>query len=156
MATRRKLTAEIWHKGLILPWQNLHNQRFCYTFATEINCQDKYIMNENRIIGRNLKSLREANSYTQEQVASYLGINRSAYANYETGEREVPIDVLEKACNLFGCEMELLFDKDEKAVRNMLVCAFRADNLSENDLKEVSAFKEIVLNYMKMERLLAE
>lgn len=47
MATRRKLTAEIWHKGLILPWQNLHNQRFCYTFATEINCQDKYIMNEN-------------------------------------------------------------------------------------------------------------
>ena len=100
--------------------------------------------------------MREANSYTQEQVASYLGINRSAYANYETGEREVPIDVLEKACNLFGCEMELLFGKDEKAVKNMLVCAFRADNLSENDLKEVSAFKEIVLNYMKMERLLAE
>ena len=50
--------------------------------------------------------------------------------------------------------MELLFDQDEKAVKNMLVCAFRADNLSENDLKEVSAFKEIVLNYMKMERLL--
>ena len=102
-----------------------------------------------------MKALREANSYTQEQVAAYLGINRSAYANYETGEREAPIDVLEKACNLFGCEMELLFDSDEKAVKNMLVCAFRADNLSENDLREVSAFKEIVLNYMKMERLLA-
>ena len=102
-----------------------------------------------------MKALREANSYTQEQVAAYLGINRSAYANYETGEREAPIDVLEKACNLFGCEMELLFDQDEKAVKNMLVCAFRADNLSENDLREVSAFKEIVLNYMKMERLLA-
>ena len=102
-----------------------------------------------------MKALREANSYTQEQVAAYLGINRSAYANYETGEREAPIDVLEKACNLFGCEMELLFDQDEKAVRNMLVCAFRADNLSENDLREVCAFKEIVLNYMKMEKLLA-
>ena len=97
-------------------------------------------MNENQIIGRNMKALREANSYTQEQVAAYLGINRSAYANYETGEREAPIDVLEKACNLFGCEMELLFDPD---------------NLSENDLREVSTFKEIVLNYMKMERLLA-
>ena len=58
-------------------------------------------MNENQIIGRNMKALREANSYTQEQVAAYLGINRSAYANYETGEREAPIDVLEKACNLF-------------------------------------------------------
>ena len=112
-------------------------------------------MNENQIIGRNMKALRKANSYTQEQVAAYLGINRSAYANYETGDREAPIDVLEKACNLFGCEMELLFDQDENAVKNMLVCAFRADNLSENDLREVSAFKEIVLNYMKMERLLA-
>ena len=52
-------------------------------------------MNENQIIGRNMKALREANSYTQEQVAAYLGINRSAYANYESGEREAPIDVLE-------------------------------------------------------------
>ena len=37
----------------------------------------------------------------------------------------------------------------------MLVCAFRADNLSVNDMKEVAAFKNIVLNYMKMERLMA-
>ena len=108
------------------------------------------------IIGRNLKLLRKANHLTQEQVASYLGINRSAYANYETGDREAPIEVLEKACNLFGCEMKLLFDEDEKVVKNMLVCAFRADNLGVDDLKEVSAFKEIVLNYMKMDRLLAE
>lgn len=113
-------------------------------------------MNENMIIGRNLKVLREANGYTQEQVASFLGINRSAYANYETGEREAPVEVLEKSCNLFGCEMELLFDWDEKAVKNMLVCAFRADSLSTDDMTEVCAFKEIVLNYMKMERLLAK
>lgn len=102
-----------------------------------------------------MKALREANGYTQEQVAACLGVNRSAYANYETGERETPVDVLEKACSLFGCEMEMLFDPDENAVKNMLVCAFRADNLSEGDLREVCAFKEIVLNYMKMDRLSA-
>lgn len=113
-------------------------------------------MSENIIIGRNLKSLREANNLTQGQVASCIGINRSAYSNYESGSREAPIDVLEKACNLFGCEMGLLFDEDESAVKNMLVCAFRADNLSGEDLREVSSFKDIVLNYMKMERLLAE
>lgn len=113
-------------------------------------------MNDNIIVGHNLKSLREANNLTQNQVATYLGINRSAYANYEAGEREAPIEILEKACNLMGCEMELLFDDDERAVKNMLVCAFRADNLSVSDMEEVSAFKEIVLNYMKMERLLAQ
>ena len=107
------------------------------------------------VVGRNLKALREANGYTQEQVANFLGIGRSAYANYEAGERETPMEVMERACELLGCELALLFDEDEQAVKNMLVCAFRADNLSVNDMKEVAAFKNIVLNYMKMERLMA-
>ena len=107
------------------------------------------------VVGRNLKALCEANGYTQEQVANFLGIGRSAYANYEAGERETPMEVMERASELFGCELALLFDEDEQAVKNMLVCAFRADNLSVNDMKEVAAFKNIVLNYMKMERLMA-
>lgn len=107
------------------------------------------------VVGRNLKALREANGYTQEQVANFLGIGRSAYANYEAGERETPMEVMERASELFGCELALLFDEDEQTVKNMLVCAFRADNLSVNDMKEVAAFKNIVLNYMKMERLMA-
>ena len=107
------------------------------------------------VVGRNLKALREANGYTQEQVANFLGIGRSAYANYEAGERETPMEVMERASELFGCELALLFDEDEQAVKNMLVCAFRADNLSVSDMKEVAAFKNIVLNYLKMERLMA-
>lgn len=112
-------------------------------------------MEEKMVVGRNLKALREANGYTQEQVANFLGIGRSAYANYEAGERETPMEVMERASELFGCELALLFDEDEQAVKNMLVCAFRADNLSVSDMKEVAAFKNIVLNYMKMERLMA-
>ena len=107
------------------------------------------------VVGRNLKALREANGYTQEQVANFLGIGRSAYANYEAGERETPMEVMGRASELVGCELALLFDEDEQAAKNMLVCAFRADNLSVNDMKEVAAFKNIVLNYMKMERLMA-
>mgnify|MGYP001127414806 CR=1 FL=1 len=80
-------------------------------------------MKEKEIVGRNLKALREANCYTQEQVASFLGIQRSAYANYESGEREAPIGLLEKAGELMGCELSVLFDEDEKVVRDMLVCA---------------------------------
>lgn len=112
-------------------------------------------MEEKMVVGRNLKALREANGYTQEQVANFLGIGRSAYANYEAGERETPMEVMERASELFGCELALLFDEDEQAVKNMLVCAFRADNLSVNDMKEVATFKNIVLNYLKMERLMA-
>lgn len=107
------------------------------------------------IVGRNLKVLREANRFTQEKVSEFLGIGRSAYANYEAGEREAPIEVLERACKLFGCELNVLFSEDEGALQSMLVCAFRANDLCEGDMREVAAFKSVVLNYMKMQRLLA-
>ncbi len=113
-------------------------------------------MSENEIIGRNLKALREANNYTQEQVAAFLGIQRSAYANYESGMRDMPIEILENAGSLFGCDLEFFFDEDENAVKNMLVCAFRADELCDDDLKEVAAFKDIVMSYMKMDKILAQ
>jgi len=107
-------------------------------------------------VAKNLKMLREANKFTQEQLANYLGINRSAYANYETGERETPLDVLEKAASLFGCELSMLFEENEMAMKNMLTCAFRVDNISESDLKEVANFKSVVINYLKMNRLLTK
>jgi len=108
------------------------------------------------VIGRNLKSLRTANGYTQEKVSEFLGINRSAYANYESGEREAPLDVLEKAVALFGCELNLLFEEDKNVVDDILTCAFRAEDINASDMKAVAEFKKIVLNYLKMEKLLAE
>lgn len=111
----------------------------------------------NEVIGRNLKVLREANDLTQEQMASYLGIGRSAYANYEAGDREAPLAVLEGAAALLGCELELLFEEDAETVKNeMLVCAFRTDGLTDGDMKEVARFKRVVLEYMKMKKMLGE
>ena len=103
------------------------------------------------VIGRNMKVLREANDLTQEQMSSYLGIGRSAYANYEAGE------VLERSAALLGCELELLFEPDVETVKDhMMVCAFRTDGLTEGDMKEVARFKQVVLEYMKMQKMLGE
>ena len=109
------------------------------------------------VIGTNLKALREATDLTQEQLASYLGIGRSAYANYEAGEREAPLEVLEKSAALLGCELELLFEEDLEAVKSqMMVCAFRTDGLTHDDMAEVARFKRVVLEYMKMTKMLSE
>ncbi len=108
------------------------------------------------IVGDNLKKLRDANRFSQEQVASFLGINRSTYSNYESGDREAPLDVLEKASDLFGCELHLLFEEDDAIVDNMLTCTFRVDNLADSDMAEIASFKNVVKNYLKLNQLLAK
>ena len=63
-----------------------------------------YIMEERLIIAKNIKLLRQASNYTQESVASFLGIGRSAYSNYESGDRELPLSCMEKLADLYGCD----------------------------------------------------
>ncbi len=107
----------------------------------------------NDTIANNLKKLREAARYTQDEVAQALGITRSAYSNYESEEREAPYDVLEKVSNLFGCDMYVLFEENEKADAIIFASAFRIDGLAPEDSAEIMRFKDIVKSYLKMEAI---
>lgn len=113
-------------------------------------------MNQDKIVGNNLRLIRETNKYTQEQVSNYLEINRSTYSNYETGEREIPMDLLEKLSNLMGCELSLFFEENDEIRDKMLTCAFRIDSLSSDDMNVIAKFKSIVMNYLKMDQLISE
>lgn len=114
------------------------------------------IMEEKDILARNIKSLRIAENFTQEHVASFLGITRSAYSNYESASREIPFSVLEKLSDLYGCDMYELYSENGQVVENMLTTAFPVDSLSAEDLEQLSAFKRIVKNSLKMDILLAQ
>ena len=107
-------------------------------------------------IATNLKKLREAARYTQDEVAQALGITRSAYSNYESGQREAPYDVLEKVSDLFGCDMYVLFEENENADAMILASAFRLDGLTDEDADEIVRFKDIVKSYLKMEAIEAK
>lgn len=112
-------------------------------------------MEERLILAGNIKRLREACNFTQEHVASFLGVTRSAYANYEAGGREMPFAVLDRLSDLYGCDMMDLYSEDGRVVESMLTTAFRVDSLSSEDLQQLAAFKRIVKNSLKMDILLA-
>lgn len=112
-------------------------------------------MEEKLVVARNVKRLRDASGFTQDIVANYLGVNRSAYANYEAGAREFPLALMEKLADLYGCELYDLYSEDGDVVDVMLTTAFRVDMLSPEDMEQIAAFKRIVNNSLKMDKLLA-
>ena len=109
-----------------------------------------------KAIARNLKKLRETAQYTQSEAAEAFGITRSAYSNYESGDREVPYDVIEKASDLFGCDMTFMFEENENVDAMILASAFRIDGITPEDAGEIMRFKDIVKSYLKMEAIEAK
>lgn len=113
-------------------------------------------MDERLIIAKNIKLMREVSDFTQENIASFLGINRSAYSNYELGTRELPLEYMEKLADLYGCDAYTLYEENPDVVKNMLTTAFRVDNLSADDMAQVAAFKRMVKNSLMMDNLLSK
>lgn len=120
-------------------------------FVTEKNNES---MKE--VISRNLKNLRTTVGYTQKEVADALEIKRNNYANYESGIREMPYELVMKASDFFGCEMASLYEDNENATADMLISAFRTNDLKAEDAIEVRLFKSIVKAYLKMDKLISE
>lgn len=100
-----------------------------------------------------MKSLRERFGYVQEKVADFLGISRELVSMYETGEREVPIEVLEHLSDLFYVEPEIFFTENPEEANATVAFAFRKDEFDPHDLGELAAFGKIVKNYLKIRKL---
>lgn len=62
-----------------------------------------------------LKIVRKANKFTQQQTADALGIERSTYASYETGRNRPDISVLESFAKIFGVSVDFVVNVDTRA-----------------------------------------
>jgi transcriptional regulator with XRE-family HTH domain len=106
-------------------------------------------------IGRNIAFFRERHGLTQDDLADYLKLsNHTLISYYETGARTVPIDHLNKMADLFGVEVNVLLEESPEVAAANIAFAFKTDGLSPEDLNSISFCKKIVLNYLKMEKLL--
>jgi len=71
--------------------------------------------------GDRIAYLREQKGYTQEELASRLGISRSALSHYEKNRREPDLKTLNDIADFFQVTVDYLFgrtprptDEDEK------------------------------------------
>ncbi|HEX9600275.1 MAG TPA: helix-turn-helix transcriptional regulator [Mariniflexile sp.] len=100
-----------------------------------------------------IKGLREKYGYTQDKLSEYLGVKREMISFYENGEREIPLEVLEKLSDLFGVELDVFFVENVDEALAEVFFAFRKDELDNKDMDNMASFGKIVKNYLKINKL---
>ena len=62
---------------------------------------------------KRLRDLREDHDLTQTKVAIYLGMSQTGYSKYETGENDIPTDVLIKLADLYNTSIDYLLGRTD-------------------------------------------
>lgn len=55
-----------------------------------------------------LRDLREDSDLTQRQIAEILNVRQNTYSQYETGQRQIPIDALIKLAKFYKTSTDYL------------------------------------------------
>lgn len=64
---------------------------------------------------RRIRDLREDYDLTQKQIAQILGMSQTGYSKYETGENDIPTQVLIKLADFYKTSIDYLLGRtDEK------------------------------------------
>ena len=71
------------------------------------------------LISQRLKELRKLHNYTQDYVASALGIVRQTYSHYETGKRTPNSEILFKLAGLYNISVDDLMQLTIELDRNI-------------------------------------
>lgn len=108
---------------------------------------------ETQVIGRNIKAFRERLGLNQDQLAEFLGVKREMVSYYENGTRTVPLESIKKLADFFGVELIDLIEENADLKTANVAFAFRANELSPSDFENITTFRKIVKNYLKLTKL---
>ncbi|MDO5299128.1 MAG: helix-turn-helix transcriptional regulator [Clostridia bacterium] len=57
-----------------------------------------------------LRDIREDHDVTQKMLADYLHIRQNTYSQYETGQRQLPVDVLIRLAQYFNTSADYILE----------------------------------------------
>ena len=61
-----------------------------------------------------LRDIREDHDVTQKMLAAYLHIGQNTYSQYETGRRQLPIDILIRLAEYFDTSTDYILGLTDK------------------------------------------
>ncbi len=66
------------------------------------------------MVYRRLRDLREDNDLKQKDIAKYLNCTQVCYSKYETGQRNLPVDVLIRLAKFYNTSTDYILGLTDK------------------------------------------
>lgn len=88
-------------------------------------------MNNNIVIGKKLKQLREGRKLTQSQISDIVGLSRASICNIERGYRAISVKDLKVLANYYDVDMNFFYE-DEASKNEVISLLERAKELFKN------------------------
>ena len=95
----------------------------------------------------NLRAARERKNMTQKDVADNIGVAKSTYSLYESGNREPNVQTIKKLADLLNVSADDLLGLNQEPTT--IAAHFDGDNFTEDELDEIRQFAEFVKNRKK-------
>lgn len=95
----------------------------------------------------NLKEARLKSGLSQKDVAENIGVAKSTYSLYESGNREPNVNTIKKISDCLNVSADTLLGLDEKPLT--IAAHFDGDEYTEDELDEIRQFAEFVKNKRK-------
>lgn len=69
----------------------------------------------------NIKAIREEKNLKQIEVATHIGVDKSAYSKIEKGSRALTVDELQKMAGLFNMSTDQILNYDGKIPKEVVI-----------------------------------
>ena len=90
----------------------------------------------------NLKTARERKGISQKDMAEIIGVAKSTYSLYESGNREPNVQTIKKIADILNVSADELLGINEEPIT--IAAHFDGDEYTEEEIDEIRKFAEFV------------
>lgn len=81
-----------------------------------------------------IRDLREDHDLKQKDIADYLGVSQQTYSNYENGNREIPIWVVQQLSKYYKVSTDYLLGAETGYLGNTNLKSTHLGNITMHDM----------------------
>lgn len=95
----------------------------------------------------NLKAVRERKGLSQKDIAERIGVAKSTYSLYESGNREPNVQNIKKIADVLSVSADELLGIDEEP--HTIAAHFDGDEYTEDEINKIKEFAAFVKSSRK-------